>query len=182
MAGVVLASTPTFACGFHDPRSVARGVMNLAYPKSLYVGTAVWQAQRTGVLPPRPRKASKDLFAYQRTVSNMQNLGARLATPDGAAEPFTVVLLSAMLWTRFKPGHDGYDATVHVKGPERGDAVLVTEPEVIKALLDGALDIEQAETHGLFRLYGPGDRQAEVRKALRGLSSVRAAASLGKPN
>ena len=181
MAGV-LAGPAALACGYHNPSAMARGLMNIAFPKSLYVSTAVWQAQKSGVLPPRPRKPAKDLFAYQRAVSDVQNLGSRLVVPDGATAPFTVVLLNKMLWTRFEPGSEGYSAAVHVKGPETGDAVLVTEAEVVKALVEGMLDIKTAERHGLFRLYGPIGRQAEVRKALGDLSVDRSAASLGSLN
>ena len=41
-------------CGFEDPSSVAgqRGIMNLAFPKSAWVSTGVWQAQKAGDLPP----------------------------------------------------------------------------------------------------------------------------------
>ena len=41
-------------CGLEDPSSVAgqRGIMNLAFPKSAWVSTAVWQAQKAGDLPP----------------------------------------------------------------------------------------------------------------------------------
>ncbi|MHA1517720.1 MAG: hypothetical protein ACTSYK_03865 [Alphaproteobacteria bacterium] len=170
MAGVVFMGASSLACGYHDPSIVARGIMNLAFPKSLYVSTAVWQAQNSGVLPARPRKSAKDLFAYQRAASDVQKLGSRLAPPIDKNAPFAVVLLNSMLWARFVPGPNGYSAVIHVKGPERGDAVLVTEAEVVKALLDGSLDISVAEAHGLYRLYGPIDRQAVVRKALGGLS------------
>ena len=181
MAGGLLSATSTFACGYHDPSTVARGVMNLAFPRSLYVRTAVWQAQRSGVLPPRSSRPAKDLFAYQRAVANVQELGSRLAATRDESVPFAVVLLDSMLWTRFVPSPAGYGVTVHVKGPETGDAVLVTEAGVINALIDGTLDISAAEAHGLFRLYGPIDRQGAVRKALRSLSADVPAASLGKP-
>lgn len=177
MVGVVFMGASAFACGYHDPSTVARGIMNLAFPKSLYVSTAVWQAQNSGVLPVRPRKSAKDLFAYQRAASDVQKLGSRLAPPNDKNAPFAVVLLNSMLWARFVPGPNGYSAAIHVKGPERGDAVLVTEAEVVKALLDGSLDISVAEAHGLYRLYGPIDRQAGVRKALGGLSGGGPAAS-----
>jgi hypothetical protein len=180
MAAIVFAGQAALACGYHDPRSMARGLMNLVFPKSLYVSTAVWRAQRSGVLPPRQRKAAKDLFAYQRDVSNLQKLGARLVAPSREEGSFALVLLDSMLWTRFVSGPDGYTVATHVKGPEKGDAVLVTESAVIKALLDGSIDMPAVEAKGLFRLYGPVERQAATRNALRGLSTKSPAASLEK--
>ena len=171
IAGIVFAGASAFACGYHNPSDVARGVMNFVFPKSLYVRTAVWQAQNIGILPPRASKPAKDLFAYQRDVSSLQKLGARLAPPKSGTGPFAVVLLDSMLWTRFEPGPDGYAVAIHVKGPKKGDGVLVTESPVIKALLAGTLDVKKAEAYGLFRLYGPIERQAAARTALRTFSS-----------
>jgi len=181
MASVFFVGHAAFACGYHNPSDVARGVMNFIFPKSLYVRTAVWQAQHSGVLPPRQRKAAKDLFAYQRDVSNLQKLGARLAAPSREEGDFALVLLDSMLWTRFVSEPDSYTVTAHAKGPEKGDAVLVTEAVVIKALLDGSIHTSAAEAQGLFRLYGPIERQAATREALRGLSAPSSAASLEKP-
>lgn len=188
MAAALLTAIAIFgthaavACGYHDPSTVARGVMNLVYPKALYVRTAVWQAQRIGVLPPRSRRPVKDLFAYQRAVSNVQTLGSRLTVPNGEGASFAVVLLDSMLWARFVAGSDGYAVSVHVKGPEEGDVVLVTEAEVIGALVSGSLDISVAEDYGLFLLYGPAVRQAEIRSALAGGSVERGSAASPTPN
>ena len=55
--GLVIASvaTPLLACGYEDPQSVAIGALNFAYPDSLHLGTAIWQAQMDGVLPREPK-------------------------------------------------------------------------------------------------------------------------------
>ncbi len=45
VASLVLATGPALACGHHNPREIARGIMNLVCPNSLYVRTAAWQAQ-----------------------------------------------------------------------------------------------------------------------------------------
>jgi hypothetical protein len=86
-------------------------------------------------------------------------------------------MLDSMLWARFVSGPDGYTVAVHVKGPEKSDVVLVTEAEVIKALVNHSLDISVAEAHGLFRLYGPAERQVEIRLALAGYSVERGSAA-----
>ena len=46
----VLASPPSFACGFHDSVQLQKGILNWVYPDSLHVGTAVWMAQEAGRL------------------------------------------------------------------------------------------------------------------------------------
>ena len=42
---------PVLACGYEDPQSIAIGALNLAFPDSLHLRTAIWQAQIDGVLP-----------------------------------------------------------------------------------------------------------------------------------
>lgn len=166
-AGLVFAAGGALACGYHNPSDVARGTMNFIYPKSLYVRTAVWQAQSSGLLPPRSARAAKDLFAYQRIAASLRTLGNAVVSSDARPPAFTVVLLDTMLWTRYAGGENGFDVEVHVKGPEKGDAVLVTESEVVRALNAGTLSFDRAEANGLIRLYGPADRQDAVRVLFR---------------
>jgi hypothetical protein len=60
LAGVVtaailsMAATPGLACGYEDPQSIAIGALNLAFPDSLHLRTAIWQAQVDGLLPRDP--------------------------------------------------------------------------------------------------------------------------------
>lgn len=171
VVSLIISASPVRACGYHNQADLARGAMNLAFPKSLYVRTAVWQAQLNGVLPRRKRSAEKDLFSYQRTASQLMKMARHLRVSQGNELAFTVVLLDSMLWTRFVSGPETYVATVHADGPKNGDVVLVAETPVIRAFVEGRLDPESAERHGLFRLYGPMNKQAEVRNALSGLSA-----------
>lgn len=166
-AGLVFAGSAAFACGYHNPSDVARGAMNFAYPKSLYVRTAVWQAQASGVLPPRPAQAVKDLFAYQRMAAGLRKLGEDLGPAPGPDFGFTIVLLDSLLWTRYAAADGGFGVAVHVNGSSKGDAVLVTESDVIRALNGGLIGFEVAEAHGLIRLYGPEDVQDKVRAVFR---------------
>ncbi len=167
-----IALAPALACGYHNQADMARGAMNLAFPKSLYVRTAVWQAQLSGVLPRRRAKPAKDLFSYQRTASRLREMGGLLCPSPDKQMAFTVALLDSMLWTRFVSGPEGIVASVYVKGPEKGDAVLVTESEVIRAFVESRLDAKSAERHGLFSLYGPAHRQAELRSTLAGFPAL----------
>ena len=168
-AGMVFAAGGALACGYHNPSDIARGALNYIYPKSLYVRTAVWQAQNSGLLAPRPARAVKDLFAFQHTAADLQQLGDALGPAPAPRLGFTVVLLDSMLWSRYAPSESGFDVDVHVKGPKKGDAVLVTQSEVIRALNVGRLGFDVAEAQGLIRLYGPADRQEAVRSILQGL-------------
>ncbi len=168
VAGLLFAAASAFACGYHNPSDIARGTMNFIYPKSLYVRTAVWQAQDRGLLPPRPRRVIKDLFAYQRTTVGLEELGGTLAPTPQPQFGFTVVLLDSMLWTRYAAGNEGYDVSVHVSGPAKNEAVLVTEGAVVQALNAGVISFDTAEAHGLIRLYGPADQQGNVRAVMRG--------------
>ncbi|MEI2298831.1 hypothetical protein [Ensifer sp. MJa1] len=87
------------ACGYENPQSVALGVMNWVYPKSLYVRTAVWQAEDAGVLPPRETKPEKDLFSlgFRRAVDSLNGLGARVENAGGNDFHFSVVLIPQVM-------------------------------------------------------------------------------------
>jgi hypothetical protein len=136
LAAALIWPVKAETCGYHDPSLIARGILNWTYPKALYVGTAVWQAEASGVLP-RPRQTPQDLFAYQRMVRHLQTLGeklrsSRIAQAQGST--FSMVLLDSMLWTRFVAVPEGYAVGVHADGPSAGDVVLVTHGKVIRAL------------------------------------------------
>ena len=166
--GLVFAATTAFACGYHNPSDIARGTMNFIYPKSLYVRTAVWQAQNSGLLPPRPRRVVKDLFAYQRATAGLEELGKALGAGPNQQFGFTVVLLDSMLWTRYAAGDEGFGVTVHVSGPSKNEALVVTEGAVVRALNAGVITYDVAESQGLIRLYGPKEQQETLRAVMRG--------------
>src|SRR5512139_1460539 len=53
LLATLLASAPAVhACGLENPSSVNVGLLNLAYPDALHVRTAIWVAQRDGLLAP----------------------------------------------------------------------------------------------------------------------------------
>ena len=169
IASVALAPH-TFACGFHSEANLVVGLLNHVYPNSLYVRTAVWQAEDAGVLPRRSRENSKNLFAYHRTAAQLKSLENVTPLSSGnAAYAFAILLLDSVLWTRVTPSDDRYSVSVHVDGPAEHDVVVVTHGKVIGALLDGSLGAATAEAHGLVRFYGPADRQDVGRQALAGI-------------
>jgi hypothetical protein len=133
-------------------------MMNWVYPNSLYVQTAVWQAEDAGVLPSRAAEPIKDLFAYQRTAQAMRAYGELITKADLAAGEMphlSVVLIDTLLWTRFARTADAYAVEVHAEGPAANDVVMVTAGKVIFALVDGTLTPRIAYDRGLIRLYGP---------------------------
>jgi hypothetical protein len=158
LVGATLLSSTVYACGYHDPVNLGRGMMNWVYPNSLYVQTAVWQAEDAGVLPSRAAEPTKDLFAYQRIVQAMRAYGALITKADVAAGEMpnlSVVLIDTLLWTRFARAADAYAVEVHAEGPAPNDVVMVTAGKVMFSLVDGTLTPRIAYDRGLIRLYGP---------------------------
>ncbi len=147
-AALLALAAPAFACGYHGGVAQERSLMNLAYPQSLHVHTAVWKAQLGGRL-------ERDELGALRVNFLLAQLRAHLAASPAMARPtVTVVLLGPMLWTRYQPDASGVRVSVHVDGPEPGDVVLVTEAPVLKALLEERLSARDALNSGLLRLYG----------------------------
>ncbi len=160
-------SVCAMACGFEDPNSVTsrRGILNFVYPKSLYVTSAVWQAQLDGVLPRTETAVENKSFVAGRTkydsaVAALGGLRDRLtAASDGQPiAAFSVVLLGPVLWTRFVPEGSVITMTPHASGPASGDIVIVTDEPVMRALLDEQLTPSAARELGLIRFYGEPER------------------------
>lgn len=165
-AGLVLGAAPLRACGYHNPATVALGMLNWVYPDALHLRTAVWQAEDAGILPPRRKSPQNDLFAFHRAVSAMQGLGARILTrpsPGETGDVFSIVLLESVMWTNFAAGDDGIVVEVHAERPRPGNVVVVTDLKVVRALLDDTLTFAAAQAHGLLRFYGDPAGQGAVR-------------------
>jgi hypothetical protein len=154
-------------CGFEDPNSVGvqRGIMNLAFPQSAWVSTAVWQAQRAGDLPPDALARRTDItpeargkLQVMRATWLLKSLAKQLDVPPGATDrpAIAVVLMGPMMWSRVEPrnGAVAARAHVHVGGPEPGDVVVVTDTPAIEAIVGAGMRFERAQELGLVRLYG----------------------------
>ena len=175
VGGALLAvAAAATACGLEDPSSIAmrRGVLNLAYPESLHVGTAVWQAQLAGNLPRDPLAQRGDLTPEARGTMRLirantllRQFAARLAEPGTAtARPsFAVVLLGPVMWSRFEAEGGAVKSLLHVAGPEQGDVVVVTDIAVVEAIAAGSVTFEEALSLGVMRLYGPAADVAAAR-------------------
>lgn len=166
------ATLPALGCGLEDPSSIAmqRGVLNLAYPQSLHVGTAVWQAQAAGRLPRDPVAQQGDFtpearaaFRLLRAGSLLRQFSTKLAEQAAAPHaPLAVVLLGPVMWNRFEFDGSAVRPTLHATGPLPGDVVVVTDIAVIEAIGAGTLTLAEALQDGLLRLYGPATDVAAV--------------------
>ncbi|NGO53850.1 hypothetical protein [Allomesorhizobium camelthorni] len=156
------------ACGYDNPQAFALGTLNWAYPNALYVRTAVWQAENTGLLPPRGQPRAPGPLAFYRAAAVMKQLGARLAEAKLAETgvAMSVVLIPQVMWTRFEAGPEGVYAKSHADGPAGGDVVIVTNEKVVRALLGGRLNAAAAEDYGLLRLYGGQEKTASIRSVM----------------
>lgn len=171
--------SPVLACGLEDPSSIAmqRGVLSFAYPLSLHVGTAVWQAQAAGRLPRDPLAQQGDLTPDARAAlrrlrasSLLRQFSAKLAEQDAAPHaPLAVVLLGPVMWNRFEFDGSVVRPTLHAAGPQSGDVVAVTDVAVIEAVGAGTLTLADALEGGLMRLYGTAAEVAAVKGWLTGV-------------
>jgi len=173
-AVLVSASSAACACGLEDPSSISvlRGTLQLAYPQSLHVGTAVWQAQLEGTLPRDALALRGDLSPEARAMLRLVKANAmlhRLAArmnheSDQSAHPsLAIVLLGPVLWSRFETTDGVVRPSVHVAGPEQGDVVVVTDIAVVEAISDGSLRLTDAIDRGVMRLYGAPAEVAAAR-------------------
>jgi hypothetical protein len=150
-----LGAAPALACGYHQPVDLERGILNLVYPNALYVPTAVWQAQQSGLLGPADAMQASDPFAFHGVARRLETLGETLAgkAPEELSG-FSLVLIDSMLWTRYTLAYGKALSVVHSDGAGLGDTVVVTHELVVRALVEGDLDGERALALGLIRLYG----------------------------
>lgn len=167
---LALGAGPAPACGFEDPSNVGfqRGVLNFAFPKALWVSTAVWQAQEAGLLErDKASAANRALLGFRRASDALSALARDLDAANEEIPPFTLVMIGPVLWTRFADDAGALAATLHVKGPSAGDVVVVSDEPVVIALARGKIGGGLALERGLIRLYGDPARVAALEAALR---------------
>jgi len=153
------------ACGFHDPNSILlqRGVLNLTYPKALYVQGGISAAVRAGLLRPEEPVRRGDLTAFHRTAAVVNRWARRMDGAAPAETSFSMVLLGPMLWTTLQAKPAGYRVSTHAKGPMPDTPVIITDIPVLKALLSGEVSAQTAARRNLIRFYGPPTQVAQVR-------------------
>jgi hypothetical protein len=184
---LVAAVPAAQSCGYHDPANLSQGMLNWAYPDSLHVRTAVWMAQRDGVLAngeassgpdaQDPQALLRQMAQLRQTAANLGTLQKRIVSAlDGRETPsFSVVLIGPMLWTRFHVVDGSLAMAVHADGPAVEDVILVTDAPVIASLAAGQLGPAEARRRGLLRAYGRPQDVERVEGAFDRIASLQAA-------
>ena len=167
---LLLSAGPALACGFENPNNVAfqRGMLNFAFPRALWVSTAVWQAQEAGILERDTVLAgNRALLGFRRASDALSTVARDLDAEARPLPAFTLVMIGPVLWTRFAAAGGGIIATPHVQGPSPGDVVVVSDEPVILALASGRIGGSLALDQGLIRIYGEPAKVATLDTALR---------------
>ena len=100
---------------------------------------------RGGVARQQAGRVEREELSYLKVAFLLK---AAAAAPRANA---SVVLVTPMLWTRYGP--EG--VRVHAEGPAPGDAVVVTEASVVKAIVEERLTMADALAGGMLRIYPP---------------------------
>ena len=185
-ASLVGAGAAARACGYEDPSAASfqRGVLNMVYPKALYVQGAVSQAILHGIIatPQAAIPIGKDLFGlgYRRSAELLRQFGDQLK-PDGSDNlSISLVLIEPMLWTRYSIKGGTVSASVHVNGPEAGDLVVITAEASMKAMMERRVTFQQAEALGLLRVYGDPAKAARFQALAQQRDGLAEAATVGQ--
>ncbi len=167
LVALLLAPPVAQACGYEDPNSATfqRGVLNWSYPNALYVQGAVTQAILDRTIEPPAATRKKDLFGsgFRSAANRLNQFGSELQPGDTDEFPFTLVLIEPMLWSRYAVGEGTVGVSTHVKGPQRGDLVVVTAEAALEEIVSHRLSWERAEELGLVRFYGDPVQAARLR-------------------
>jgi hypothetical protein len=167
---LLLPAGPALACGFEDPGNAAvqRGLLNFAFPKALWVQTAVWQAQAAGLLArDTSLPGNRALLGFRRATDALASVAGYLDADASPVPAFTLVMIGPVLWTRFADDGQGLKTTPHVNGPAAGDIVVVTDEPVVLALTAGRIGGAEALDRGLIRIYGKAAGVAALDAAIR---------------
>jgi hypothetical protein len=68
------SGTSSLACGYHSPQAMALGILNWTFPKALYERTALWRAERGGILPPSQSQRMPPALAFRRAALSLRML------------------------------------------------------------------------------------------------------------
>jgi hypothetical protein len=160
------------ACGFENAAAMQKGMLNWIYPKSLYVDTAVWQAQQAGLLPiEEALPARKSMLVnpgYRRAVRTIQDYAGAIGAGAGdKTGTVTIMLLEAIFYARISFGPAGAHVQPHIAGPDNGEPLFITHRVVMEAIRIGKLGLDEALAMGVIRTYGEPARIDEALAMLR---------------
>ena len=166
LVGLLQAGPAARSCGLEDPSSVSfqRGILNWSYPNSLYVWGALSQAVAGRIIEP-PAPVVKDPFGsrFRKVAEMLRQFGAGLKPDDADDFAFTLVLIEPMLWTRYTVRGGSVTTSVHVKGPEKDDLVVVSAEVALKEIVSYRWTFQRAEALGLIRFYGDSEKSTRLR-------------------
>jgi len=105
-----------------------------------------------------------DEEAFRKATLALHAVGEAIESADTPSNgpDVAIVLIDAMLWTRFVHAGDGQHLGVvsHAAGPREGDLVVVTDDPVLHAINGGRLTLAEAREKGLLRCYGTPDQES----------------------
>lgn len=156
-AFLTATSAPSKACTLDDvDGALTRDTLNHYYPDALDVLARVVEARRAGGLPPSPGLTPSPLH-IRGLMSLVSRLDRQMRTvsADRPGHPVALLLVEAMLWSRFPARTGAGEPELHARAPTEGDLIVVTSEDAIRLVVAGKLTLAAAGSQGLLRLYGP---------------------------
>ena len=156
-AAIVSWVSPIRACSLEP---AINGGFSVSHPRALDVAVAVADARSKGLLPEFRTETVPNDVQLNRMMRDLIRLQARLddGRKDMTERPrsFSLVLIGPGLWSHFLPSSSALLARYHTTGPIAGKVNVVTHHSVLRALLDGDMTTEQAESLGML-VFSDGD-------------------------
>jgi hypothetical protein len=142
------------ACGFDG---LIGDKFSAQHPKSLPVAFAITDAVGSGIIgkgalePIQPGQKG-----YWRAMTRLANFAALLGdrTDSSRLPNVSILLIDSQLWTRLRGGSTGFEIEAHARGPELGDAVIVTNEFILAAIIEGDLSAGRALQIGVVAVDG----------------------------
>jgi len=148
LAGLWIGMGQALACVYHG---TIRGGFSGLYPGSISVASAIADAREKKLLPAARaqtplsfRRALADLEGFRGALGNRATAAAQPERTD-----FSLVLISAGLWSHFNVDRANIWAKYHVKAPMPQKPVVITDEAVLRAISDKSMQMEQAIRLGL---------------------------------
>lgn len=174
-----VAAPPAIGCGFHAPLGVQLESM---YPGSFPVAVALRRAADKGVIDAAALEApgkgtaldralhpSRLRQQYVDTQHRLQAFRKTLAASPAAAElpaSFSLGYVESRLWTRYSQSDGKIRVDVHIDGPAKGEAVVLTGEPVLRKMLAGKLSVDDALADGMILIDGNESEKSAIRHAL----------------
>jgi hypothetical protein len=140
------------------------------YPGSFPVAVALRRAADKGVIDATALEApSKGTALYVDTLHRLQEFRKILAASSVAAElpaSFSLGYVESSLWTRYSQSDGKVRVNIHIDGPVKGEAVVLTGEPVLMEILAGRLSIDHALADGIILIYGNDSEKSAIRRAL----------------